>query len=67
MIANQKYRINAMAKDFNLKSKDLIDLLAAHGIEGKTHMAVLEPHEFDLLFEELTKANQTESMVDYLD
>ncbi len=67
MIANQKYRINAMAKDFNLKSKDLIDLLAAHGIEGKTHMAVLEPHEFDLLFEELTKANQTESMGDYLD
>ena len=40
------YRINRLAKDFNIKSKDIIDLLASVGLEGKTHMAILEPAEF---------------------
>ena len=68
MIANQQqYRANAIAKDLNIKSKDILDILSAHGIEGKTTMAVLEPDEFSIVIDALTKENQTESMGDYLD
>ncbi len=66
MIANQKYRINTMAKELNLKSADLVNLLKENGIEGKTHMAVLEPDEFAIIIEVLTKQNQITNMSAYL-
>ncbi len=68
MISNQKYRINTMAKDFNIKSKDLLDMLTSCGIDSKNnHMAQLEPREFSLLFDMLTKQNQTVNMKAYLE
>ncbi|MCD7775771.1 MAG: translation initiation factor IF-2, partial [Firmicutes bacterium] len=60
------YRINRLAKDFNLKSKDILDLLSKNGIEGKTHMATLEPSEFNLLLEVLTSENQIEDLDSYV-
>ncbi len=60
------YRINRLAKDFNLKSKDIIDLLAEHGLEGKTHMAMLEPAEFSLLIELITSQNQITNLDAYV-
>ncbi|MBQ4317071.1 MAG: translation initiation factor IF-2 N-terminal domain-containing protein [Clostridia bacterium] len=32
---SEKYRINALAKDFDVKSKDLITILDAAGFAGK--------------------------------
>ncbi len=59
------YRINRLAKDLNLKSKDILDLLAENGLEGKTHMAILEPAEFNLFMELITSQNQIANIDSY--
>ncbi len=55
---SEKYRINALAKDFNLKSKDLITILDNTGFAGRTHMAVLDEAELSVIFETLTQQNE---------
>ena len=67
MLSNQKYRINTLAKDLDLKSKDIVDILSDKGIEGKAHMAVLEPDEFDIVMNTLSNDNQFTGINDYLD
>ncbi len=54
---SEKYRLNALAKDLNVKSKDLITILENAGFAGKTHMAVLEEAELSIIFETLTQQN----------
>lgn len=49
-----------------MKSKELTDILAANGMEIKTQRT-LEPHEFDVLFETLTRTHQITNIEDYLD
>lgn len=60
------YRINRLAKDFNIKSKDILKLLKDYGYENKTHMAVLEPEDFNLFIELLTGANQINNIDGYV-
>ena len=55
---SEKYRINALAKDFDIKSKDLITILDEAGYAGRTHMAVLDEEELSIIFETLTQRNQ---------
>ena len=64
---NQQFKITKLAKDLGLKSKELVDILNQNGIEAKTTQKALEPVEFDILFESLTKANQITNIGDYLD
>ena len=64
---NQQFKITKLAKDLGMKSKDLVELLAQNGIEAKTTQKALEPVEFDILFESLTKANQITDIGSYLD
>ena len=64
---NQQFKLNKLAKDMGLKSKELVEILAQNGIEAKTTQKVLEPAEFDILFENLTRANQISNIGDYLD
>ncbi len=66
MLSNKKYRINNMAKDLNLKSKDLVDLLTSRGFTGRTHMAVMEPVDYSVVLNELTSEKQIPSIDDYL-
>ena len=66
MAINPQFKVNKMAKDMGLKSKDLTDILSANGIEVKTQRT-LEPREFDILFETLTRGNQITNIEDYLD
>lgn len=54
---SEKYRINALAKDFDMKSKDLITILDNAGFAGRTHMAVLDEEELSILFETITQQN----------
>ena len=63
---NQQFKINKLAKDLGLKSKDLVEVLQNNGIEAKTTQKALEPAEFDILFETLTRANQISNIGDYL-
>ncbi|MBE6554225.1 MAG: translation initiation factor IF-2 [Ruminococcaceae bacterium] len=64
---NQQFKLTKFAKDLGLKSKDLVEILAQNGIEAKSTQKALEPAEFDILFDTLTKANQITNIGDYLD
>ena len=66
MVFTPNTRISAMAKDFGVKSKVITDILLKHGIQGKTHTSVLEPDEFSLVFEVLTRDHQVTNLTQYL-
>ena len=57
MIANGKYKISNLAKDFGLKNKELLDLCAKLGITGKLHSSPIEESEFEVIIDALTKEN----------
>ncbi|MBE6529979.1 MAG: translation initiation factor IF-2 [Ruminococcaceae bacterium] len=61
-----QFKINKLAKDLGLKAKDLVELLGKMGHEVTAQKA-LEPLEFDLLFDALTKENQIADIGSYLD
>ena len=65
MIANQKYRITNLAKDLNIKSKQLITMLPDSGA-GRTSMAEITPDEFGYIMDKLTSDNQIDNIDDYL-
>ena len=67
MAQNQQYRISQLAKELGLKGKDIVDVLAASGIEGKTSSAALDPDEFGLVMDVLSKQNQISNIDPYLD
>ncbi|PKM62569.1 MAG: translation initiation factor IF-2 [Firmicutes bacterium HGW-Firmicutes-21] len=56
----EKYRINALAKDLNIKSKDIIDILTDSGRPGRSHMTSLEEDELSTVFEVVTQNNQVD-------
>ncbi len=60
-----KYRVHEFAKDFNLKSADIMELLDTVEKKERTHMAVLTVPELDYLFNHYTKKNQVENFNDY--
>ena len=64
--AKTQFKLNKLAKDLGLKAKDLVDLLASMGHEV-TAQKTLEPLEFDLLFDALTKQYQIVDIGAYLD
>ena len=66
MAAQQKMKVNALAKDLEMKGKELVDALTECGITGKTTTAVIEPFEFAILIDKLTEKNQITNMGDYL-
>ena len=66
MIANTKIRINTLAKDLEMKGKDLIDFIEKAGLGQKTTSGTLTPDEFSVLFDKLTLENQISNMADYL-
>ena len=67
MLSNQKYRISNIAKDFDVKSKEVIEILDSYGLKGRTHMAVLTPDEFSVIFNHYTNGKQFEGIGKYID
>ena len=63
----QQYRINQLAKELGIKGKDILGILADHGIEGKSSSGALDPDEFGLVMDVLSKKNQIKSLDSYLD
>ena len=59
-------KLNQLAKDLNMKTKDVCTVLEEKGIEAKSQKT-LEVKEFETLFEALTKKNQINNILDYLD
>ena len=59
-----KYRIHEVAKDFNVTSKVISQILTDYIAAPKNHMQVLETNELDVIFEYMTQHNQAESLQD---
>ena len=57
-----KYRVRDVAKDFNLTTKAISQILSDYLTPPKNHMQVLEDNELDVIFEYLTQHNQAESL-----
>ena len=64
-MANPQFKVNQLAKDLGLKSKDIVDTLANKGVTVKTQ-AALEVREFDILFDTLTKEHQIKDIDSYI-
>ena len=59
-----KYRIHEVAKDFNVSSKVISQILTDYVAAPKNHMQVLENHELDVIFDYMTQHNQVASLED---
>ena len=57
-----KYRVHEVAKDFNVTSKVIAQILTDYATTPKNHMQVLETGELDLIFEYMTQHNQVNSL-----
>ena len=57
-----KYRVHEVAKDFNVTSKVIGQILTDYSAPPKNHMQVLETAELDVIFEYLTQHNQVGSL-----
>ncbi len=66
MAVGSQYKVNQLAKDLALKTKDLTDVMAAAGLDAKTQKA-LDSFELDVIWEYLTRANQISGIEDYID
>ena len=53
-----KYRVHEVAKDFNVPTKTISEILTKYGTTPKNHMQVLTMQELDLIFQYLTVNNQ---------
>ena len=62
----QKYKISNMAKDLEIKGKQITDILEKNGRGVKSTSTVLTPEEFDIILNELSLANQIKSFDDYM-
>ena len=62
-----KYRVHEVAKDFNVTSKVISQILTDYIAPPKNHMQVLENHELDVIFEYMTQHNQAASLEDILE
>lgn len=60
-----KYRIHEVAKDFNVSSKVILELLTKYFSDVKNHMTALTPEELNIVFEYFTQNNSVESLEDF--
>lgn len=59
-----KYRVHEVAKDFNVATKVVTQILTDYIAPPKNHMQVLESNELDVIFEYMTQHNQAASLED---
>ncbi len=64
---DQKYRVHEFAKDFSLKSAEIMELLDKLETKERTHMAVLTQRELDYLFNHYTKKNEVKDFNAYFE
>ncbi len=66
MSATTQFKVNQLAKDLNLKAKDLTNILESNNLDIKSQKT-LEANEFNILMEKLTRENQIKNIEDYID
>ena len=57
-----KYRVREVAKDFDVASKVITEILGKYGTAPKSTMQVLTDAELNIIFDYLTFHNQIESL-----
>ena len=57
-----KYRVHEVAKDFNVPTKTITQILTDYATTPKNHMQVLDTPELDVVFEYMTQKNQVGSL-----
>ena len=62
---NEKYRVNEVAKDFNVPIKEVIELLEQHFPGEKKKTTALTGEELNLIFETYTQKNQVTDFNEY--
>ena len=60
-----KYRVHEVAKDLDIPSKQVIDLLGKYFETPKKHMTALTEEELNVVFETFTQKNQVENFDAY--
>ncbi len=60
-----KYKVNEVAKDFNIQSKVVTDILGKYFDEPKKSSAALDSKELDVLFDALTQEHSVENFNAY--
>lgn len=61
-----KYRVHEVAKDLEVPSKEVLDIVGALNPEGQyKHMTALSNQELDVIFEKYTQAEEVESFDAY--
>ena len=61
-----KFKINTLAKELGIKTKDLVNIAAKCGVEIKNTGAFLTVEEFDIIFNAVTQENQLNDINSYL-
>ncbi len=59
------FKINQIAKDLGMKTKDICSVAEKAGVKGKTTSASFEAEEFNMFFEHITSQNQIDDMDGY--
>ena len=66
MAVKLQIKTTQLAKDLELKNKDITDIMSEKGFDAKGQKA-LTSHEFDVIFNTITKRNQISGIDDYID
>ncbi len=59
-ITGEKYRINTLAKDLEMKNKEITEILSKIGASPKSTMTALDEGQLSYIFEYVTQQNQTD-------
>ena len=62
-----KYRVHEVAKDFDIKSNLVVDLLTQHFDDQFKHMTALEEDALDIIFEKFTREYETQELSAYFE
>ena len=62
---NNKYRVHEVAKDFNVKSNGIIELLGKYFDDPKKHQTALTDEELDIVFETFTQEKSVTNFDEY--
>ena len=62
LLGIEKYRVHEVAKDFNVPTKTIVEILTKYATAPKNHMQVLTEHELSLIMDYLTQHNQISSI-----
>ncbi len=65
-VQNGQYRVGQLAKDFGIKSKEILEILSKSSAGSASNIA-LSPEEFSYLLLKLTENKQIDSIDDYID